>query len=204
MHHVSRNYKGDGLHPIDRLRAWWQETAELFRSLSPSTFVWVCIDSNASLASQATQYFGLHDAGKIGPQTECFETFLHELELYAPSTFAHFHVGPSTTWSHPSGALHRIDYVLTNHAAFQLTKRTSTMTTYDGSFTHEDHIPVILEAQGWTTLDEAPIAFVGTKMLCSTLTLAIGSSKRSRPYHFPRGRSTQVNTVPSMSGNSWH
>ena len=145
--------QGDGLHPIDRLRAWWQETAELFRSLSPSTFVWVCIDANASLASQATQYFGLHDAGKTGPQTECFETFLHELELYAPSTFAHFHVGPSTTWSHPSGALHRIDYVLTNHAAFQLTKRTSTMTDYDGSFTHEDHIPVILEAQGWTTLD---------------------------------------------------
>ena len=140
---------GDGMLPIDKLRQWWHETAELLRALIPSTLVWICVDANAGLASQVTPFYGLHGATKIGPQTECFERFLQDLELFVPSTFEHFQHGPSPTWSRPNGDKHRIDYILANEAAFQMTKRTTTMTDYDGSFTHEDHIPVILEAHGW-------------------------------------------------------
>ena len=148
--------QGDGHHPIERVQQWWTETTDIIRDLSPSTFMWVCIDANAALATAATQYFDLHDAGRVTPQTECFEAFLRDVQLYVPSTFAHIHQGPSHTWSHSNGNRHRIDYVLTNHAAFQLTTRTSVMMDYDGSFTHDDHIPVILEAQGWVHFSTTP------------------------------------------------
>ena len=147
---------GDGMLPMDKLRHWWHETAEMLRASLSSTLVWVCIDANASLASHETPFYGLHDATRVGPQTECLEKFLQDLELFAPSTFAHFQQGPSPTWSHPNGDRHRIDYILANETAFHMTKSTSTMTTYDGSFTHEDHIPVLLEAQGWLKLGSNP------------------------------------------------
>ena len=148
--------QGDGHHPIERIQHWWSETTDIIRSLSPSTLMWVCIDANAALATEETQFFGMHDAGRATPQTECFETFLREIQLYVPSTFAHIHHGPSHTWSHSNGNRHRIDYVLANQDAFQLTKRTSVMLDYDGSFTHDDHIPVILEAEGWVRITATP------------------------------------------------
>ena len=144
--------QGDGRHPIDKVQHWWTETADILHALEPTTFVWGCVDANAGLGSHESPFFGVHGADRTGPQTECFEAFLQHVGLYVPSTFQHLHHGPHATWSHSSGARYRIDYVLTNLAAFQLTQKSFTMQDYDGSFTHDDHIPVVVEAKGWTAL----------------------------------------------------
>lgn len=148
--------QGDGHHPIEKVRQWWLDTADLLRHLSPTTFLWVCVDANAALATAATEYFGIHDAGRVTPQTECFENFLRELGLYVPSTFSHLHIGPSHTWSHSNGNRHRIDYVLANAAAFQLTTRSFTLQDYDGSFAHDDHVPAVVHAEGWVNAGLCP------------------------------------------------
>ena len=144
--------QGDGILPIDKIQQWWASTSHMMHAAEPTTFIWVCVDANAGLATQSTQFFGLHGADRTGPQTECFEAFLQDTSLYVPSTFAHLHHGPNATWSHSSGAKYRIDYVLANLAAFQLTQKSYTMPDYDGTFTHDDHIPVAVDAKGWTSL----------------------------------------------------
>ena len=148
--------QGDGSLPIDTIDAWWKETAALYHAHASATLCWVRVDANAGLASEATHLFGMHEAGKVTPQTECFEAFLQNISLYVPSTFACFHDGPSYTWTHSSGRRYRIDYVLANKAAFHMTQRTSIMTDYDGSLTHEDHLPAVLEARGWTQFGGTP------------------------------------------------
>lgn len=144
--------QGDGMLPIEKVQRWWQESADILHAIEPTTFVWGCIDANAGLGSQKSQFYGTHGADRTGPQTECFESFLQDVGLYVPSTFEHLQQGPHATWSHSSGAKYRIDYIVTNQAAFQLTQKAFTMHDYDGSFTHDDHIPAVVEAKGWTEL----------------------------------------------------
>ena len=148
--------RGDGQHPIEKVRQWWQESADLLHAIEPTTFLWGCVDANAGIGSQESQFFGTHGADRVGPQTECFEAFLQDVGLLVPATFAHIHQGPHATWSHSSGAKYRIDYIIANQAAFQIAQRSFTMPDYDGSFTHDDHIPAVVTAKGWTAMGCAP------------------------------------------------
>eukprot|EP00435_Cladocopium_sp_Y103_P075451 s29_g58.t1 len=141
--------KGDGRLPLDDIHQWWTHTTDLLQQHCTTDLHWVFVDANAPLATSATPFYGMHQATACNSQTAIFEDFLHNCRLYVPSTFKHLHDGPGHTWTHSSGSFHRIDFILCSEAAFPLTKSTCTMTSYDGTFAHEDHIPVILHAQGW-------------------------------------------------------
>lgn len=133
--------KGNGHRPIDDIAAWWQETSRLFEACSHTTFQWICVDANAPLASHETSCFALAHAEASNPQGALFEEFLLNHDFAVPATFPGIQVGESWTWTHSSGSRCRRDYVLVPLAQLSCTQDAFTMSSYDGSFCHEDHIP---------------------------------------------------------------
>ena len=137
--------KGNGHRPIDDISHWWQETSEIIQACPTATFQWVCVDANAPLASQESECFGLLDAETTNPQGGVFEEFLLKHGFAVPSTFPDIHQGQSWTWTHSSGARCRRDYVLVPLPSLTSVQHSFTLTSYDGTFCHDDHIPVGIE-----------------------------------------------------------
>lgn len=96
---------------------------------------------------------GQFGAERMNPQGQLFEEFLQAHQLMAPCTFEQFHVGPTFTWTHPSGARLRRDYVLASPvAATMVVKDSFVITDHDTTFDHEDHLPVCLRVDGAVSL----------------------------------------------------
>ena len=140
---------GDATAPIDAIRTWWIETSSIWHQSVDTEMVCVCVDANATLASTNTEFFQQHDADPVTAQSVVFEEFLTDHAMYVPSTFASLHVGPSFTWTHSSGRRMRLDFVLLSRRLFDMAAQSRTWSDYDGTFSHEDHIPVCLELSGW-------------------------------------------------------
>ena len=140
---------GDASAPIDVIKQWWVETSVLWHQMVDTDMTCVFVDANATLATACTEFFQDHHADATTAQTVVFEEFLADHAMFAPSTFASHHVGPSFTWTHSSGRRMRLDYVLLSRTLFEMVARSATWTSYDGTFTHEDHIPACIELDGW-------------------------------------------------------
>ena len=78
--------------------------------------------------------------------------------LIIPSDFhifqrggSHFllHQGQTTTWTHATGTRSRKDYILVPLPSATLATKSWVGTEHDSTFSHEDHLPVVLECQGW-------------------------------------------------------
>ena len=133
--------KGNGHRPIDDIEQWWQATSRILDACVATTYQWFCIDANAPLASHATDCFDLAHAEPSNPQGALFEDFLLRHSLAVPATFDSIHRGEAWTWTHSSGSRCRRDYVLVPLSLLSCVQHSFTMTSYDGSFCHEDHIP---------------------------------------------------------------
>ena len=140
---------GDATAPIDVLKEWWAETSQIWHQHVGTAMTCAFVDANATLASETTSFFQEHHADPTTPQSLVFEEFLVGHELYAPSTFAAHHHGPSCTWTHSSGRRMRLDYVLLSRGFFEMVSRSETWPSYDGTFSHEDHIPACVDLSGW-------------------------------------------------------
>ena len=143
-----RRAAGPGHRSLHDLQQWWQTTTQLLRANVRDELVWYFVDANAPLASAATSLYGLFGAETMNPQGELFEEFLQEMELMVPCTFERFHEGVTTTWTHPSGAKLRRDYVLVSQAAAKLTQSSFVLMDHDSTFEHEDHLPLGLRIAG--------------------------------------------------------
>ena len=140
---------GDATAPIDHVKNWWAQTACIWQEVVTADMICAFVDANATLATSCTEFFQDHHADATTAQSLVFEEFLIDHALYVPATFAAHHVGPSFTWTHSSGRRMRLDYVLLSHSLFKMVAKSETMLTYDGTFSHEDHIPACVELSGW-------------------------------------------------------
>ena len=95
------------------------------------------------------EHFGPHGHQHDSPQASIAEEALLLLDFYAPTTFDWCHAGPTSTWKHPRGTDHRIDYVLCSKQAFELAHSSHVLRDHDSGFSHEDHLPVSLTCRGW-------------------------------------------------------
>ena len=141
-------YKGDGLRPIDAVATWWKETTRLFRLHAARELVWVFIDANAPINQEYAPYTGSVHAEMLNPQGHLFGSFLTEAELYVPSTFDQFHIGPGHTWTHSNGARYRRDYILVSQQVRDIVVETQVLADFDTTFCHDDHLPVMMTARG--------------------------------------------------------
>ena len=114
-----------------------------------SQYTILLVDANAPLASDETDFVGMHGAEKMNQAGYRFEQMLHEHSLYVPSTMQWCHVGQTTTWSHPRGCKLRRDYVVVTEGFCQMAQHSQVLVDHDTTFAHEDHLPVLLLLQGW-------------------------------------------------------
>ena len=134
---------------LDAVQQWWNETIQLLRNLQLAPLTWLMADLNADLGMAPNEHFGSHGHQHDSPQASIAEEALLLLDFYAPTTFDWCHVGPSSTWKHPRGTDHRIDYVLCSKQAFELAHNSTILRDHDSGFSHEDHLPVSLTCRGW-------------------------------------------------------
>eukprot|EP00435_Cladocopium_sp_Y103_P056901 s1056_g19.t1 len=130
------------------IQAWWDETVSLLRDAQLAPCTWVFADVNAPLGSADCDHFGTHGAGGVNEVSSIVEQAVIELDWRTPSTFAEIHQGPHTTWIHPRGSAHRLDYVFCSPMAHAWSVNTWTLPDHDNGFAHADHIPVLLHVRG--------------------------------------------------------
>ena len=139
------NVDNDDQHGSD----WSQQTSTLLHTHTQGQHTILLIDANAPLASDDTEFFGMHGAESMNPAGHRFEQMLQEHALFVPSTMSWCHTGQTTTWSHPRGCKLRRDYVVVSEGLYQMVQESKVLVDHDTTFSHEDHLPVMLNLRGW-------------------------------------------------------
>jgi len=151
----------------DLVERWWSDTSVIWTNTVTTTLCWVMIDANAPVDGahgHSTGPLGAEPSSRAG---KCFLQFLVDQDLALPCTFPYIHEGPTTTWSHATGKQSRKDYIAIPAKMMQLAQRSWVDIRHDNTFAHDDHLPVILECQGWQPLPpkEATVRWDPEKML---------------------------------------
>ena len=141
-------YVGNRISVAD-MTDWWDKTEELFDRYVDTQLVMVLLDANAPLASDENDNIGLAGKESMNEAGHRFEQFILSRQLFAPTTMDWSHVGQHTTWTHPRGSKLRRDYILASQAMLAMTKMTKVLHQHDNTFTHDDHLPVLIKCEGW-------------------------------------------------------
>ena len=136
------------------INQWWEETSLLCHKYLRSPLSWVLVDANAPLEHADNVHVGPHGAESAARHPRDFAAFLPAHGLLAPSTFAHFHPGQTTTWTHANGKRSRKDYVLLPVQSASLITASWVDIDHDNTFSHEDHLPVAVRCEGWISLPD--------------------------------------------------
>ena len=131
----------------EAVEKWWNDFTALCSVLDDASGLLCCIDANAPLASQTTEFYGMCGAETPNRQTRWFQSFLERTQLFAPSTLGS-HVGDHHTWIHPKKMKLRRDFVLVNRSWFPLVFKSHTIQSFDTGLAHVDHAPAVLELAG--------------------------------------------------------
>ena len=150
LHAPCRSTAPDG--SLDGIRKWWKETTTIVEKARLAPLTWVFADLNADIGTSPTVHFDCFGHGGDTEQAKIAEEALQQLAWFAPSTFRWCHCGPHSTWRHPRGTEHRLDFPLCSKMAFELVESTQVMRSHDSCFAHEDHTPVTLRCGGWLSL----------------------------------------------------
>ena len=147
--------------PVGAATQWWKETALLYTRHATANAQWVFADANAPLGQGDGVHYAAHGAEAPNRASELFEEFIQQHQLTVPCTFPHIHTGPTTTWTHSTGKKSRKDYILISRAISTLATASWVDVQHDTTFAHEDHLPVVLECQGWlpTPLAVKPVGW---------------------------------------------
>ena len=145
LHAPCKRVAGD---PDGEVSQWWEDTANMYLKFVGHSRAVVLVDANGPLTSQPNEQIGDAGSEAMNIAGEAFESFIMTTGLYAPTTMPWCHRGQHTTWTHPKGAKRRIDYILVTEDILQMTSHTQVLTAHDTTFSHEDHLPVLLCCQG--------------------------------------------------------
>ena len=161
--------------------AWWED---LHKSIPPKLRAiptWVGIDANARVGTVETRAISSCGAEPQDDNGEFFQNFLHEHDLWVPSTWTANHIGPSTTWTHPgTGKRSRNDYIaISTH--LQVTEcRTWVAEEIDIATVREDHSAVAItftyQALGTTQLREKRRQQIDVAQMVRQLTAPTGAA----------------------------
>ena len=131
----------------DEVEQWWQNLTTLCSTIDDGSGFLCCIDANAPLASQATEFYGMCGAETPNRQTRWFQSFLGKSKLYAPATLG-CHLGDHHTWIHPKKFKLRRDFILVNKLWFSMVSKSRTLQSFDTGMAHVDHVPALVDFKG--------------------------------------------------------
>eukprot|EP00435_Cladocopium_sp_Y103_P068339 s97_g31.t1 len=133
--------------PEAEIAAWWQAITDAVPLKYATWGVVLLADANARVGSFPSQHVGAWQAEADTVKSDSFLDFLQRHELWLPSTFEPYQLGPGGTWRHSTGKWLRNDFI-----AIPLSwpvQRLSAFvnTNIDASIAKEDHATVTVELQ---------------------------------------------------------
>lgn len=137
-----------GRHSLTEVQDWWEATASMLDRSQAHAKLVVFIDANAPLGACPGPGWSTAGAEPTTVAGECFEKFLVAAKLFVPATFFHLHKPPHHTWTHPRGQVSRKDYLLITEDLFPLVTSSHVQVHHDTTFSHEDHLPVMIHVAG--------------------------------------------------------
>ena len=91
---------------------WWNRVQNLVQHTAAHLPLIVLGDMNAKIGTVHSESVGAHGAEPENATGNLLHTFTLECRLWAPSTHAEVHEGPTHTWISSEGLKHRLDFVL--------------------------------------------------------------------------------------------
>ena len=133
--------------PLAEYEDFWQQRAtEIERR--PNGYEYLLLaDANARVGSVETDAIGGYGQETENPPGEVFHDFLHRINACLPTTFAHVHEGPTSTWVSPFGDRHRLDYPVIPSSWMQCVLSSHNLEDLELLQVKEDHIPVLLRME---------------------------------------------------------
>lgn len=96
---------------VDKYRCFWDQLPSLIPSQCRD-MQWLGLsDANARLGSLSSPCVGTHAPEEETEAAAYFHEFLQTQRLLLPATFEHWRRGSSSSWTHSSGSVARLDYV---------------------------------------------------------------------------------------------
>lgn len=124
------------------LEAFWKATTEALPRKYRSWRMLLFADANSRVGSVTSVAIGDHQAVEENTKGAHFHQWLLQHNLMLPQTFAAFHQGDGHTWTHPSGAPARLDYIAIPTAMADSFTRTWLDENIDLAIHREDHVLV--------------------------------------------------------------
>lgn len=101
------------------VRQWWTTTSSLIPSGMASWTWFVMCDANSRVGSIQSKAIGSFGATTENERGAIFHEWLCSHGLWLPQTFEQSHIGPHDTWTHPTLARARIDFIgITDNIAY--------------------------------------------------------------------------------------
>lgn len=127
--------------PDDEYRTWWTATTAAIPHHLRHVPTIGLIDANARVGEFVSEHVGGHQPQAESSPGTIFHQWLQDFDMYAPQTFADFHVGEGNTWFHASGSAARLDYVVLSQCLRSCQVRTS-IAEVDLALQKLDHVAV--------------------------------------------------------------
>lgn len=127
--------------PDDEYRTWWTATTAAIPHQLRHVPTIGLIDANPRVGEFVSEHVGGHQPQAESSPGTIFHQWLQDFDMYAPQTFADFHVGEGNTWFHASGSAARLDYVVLSQCLRSCQVRTS-VAEVDLALQKLDHVAV--------------------------------------------------------------
>ncbi|CAE7805943.1 unnamed protein product [Symbiodinium microadriaticum] len=132
-------------HPIEEIIQFWRDRTQELQCRPQGTEVLLLTDANAKVGDLQTGSVGPRNAESENASGEHFHAFLLDAELFLPSTFPDFHIGPGATWfSSQAQVAYRLDYIGVPDHWRGLSLHSEVLSRFESLQLREDHRPVYL------------------------------------------------------------
>ena len=126
---------------------WWSNAKYQIQKTKNADHVIIMGDFNATMPTALPPYTGNNQCKKSNDNSVFLEDFLQTTQTWAPSTFNECHQGDTHTWTHPTGAVSRLDYILIDDQVKQQNCQSYPLPDLDAGNPTEDHQAVGLTVQ---------------------------------------------------------
>ncbi|CAE7939330.1 unnamed protein product, partial [Symbiodinium necroappetens] len=130
--------------------------APLLQRLKQTNLLVGGIDLNGRVPPDYTGVSGSLEFGEPDDTGWSFAPILADAGVWIPSMYTQLHCGDSTTYVHPNGQQHRIDYILLGGKALVDCVRSEVDETFDNGSPQEDHLLLQLSITGNIALARRP------------------------------------------------
>eukprot|EP00435_Cladocopium_sp_Y103_P072507 s255_g40.t1 len=131
--------------PGAEIEAWWDQFHSTLQQRDQKALLFILGDMNCQLGSVEGNATGSHCYDMEDEPGRRFRELCEELHLVIPSTFAQFHVGPSSTYIGTRGHESRIDFIAIPDECQQGVIRSHVNHELDWMNGDRDHAPLCLD-----------------------------------------------------------